>query len=213
MEAQAEGADAVIAQGVEAGGHVRGNEPALALLERVRHALGPAYPVLLAGGIADREDVQQALYAGATAAVLGTRFLMTEESHAHPVYKQRLVEQSDTVLTELFGMGWPSAPHRVLPNEATRRWLRGDSRGPGAVRAVNSALAPVLSRVPMSVQDRLASTQRVGMPFLSPMSVTEGRDALLESGPLYAGETVARIHDVQPASAITHTLAHLCATS
>src|SRR5206468_1745351 len=61
VAAQAAGADAVIAQGVEAGGHVRGTEPALDLLERVRHAVGPTYPVLLAGGIADRDDVQAAL--------------------------------------------------------------------------------------------------------------------------------------------------------
>ena len=54
--------------------------------------MGPTYPVLLAGGMADRDDVQRALYAGATAAVLGTRFLMTEESRAHPAYKQRLIE-------------------------------------------------------------------------------------------------------------------------
>jgi nitronate monooxygenase len=211
--AHAAGADAVMAQGVEAGGHVRGTTPALELLERVKEALPDGYPVLVAGGIADAADVRRAVDAGAEAAVLGTRFLMTEESHAHPAYKQRLVDSSDTVLTELFGMGWAAAPHRVLPNEATRRWLRRGDRGPAAVRAVNSALGPVLSRVPMGMQDRLAGTQKVAVPFLSPMSVTEGRDGLLEAGPLYAGETVARIHDIQPAAAVTEHLAHLCATS
>jgi nitronate monooxygenase len=211
--AHAAGADAVIAQGVEAGGHVRGTTPALELLDRVRSALPDGYPVLLAGGMADAADVRRALDAGAEAAVLGTRFLMTEESHAHPDYKRRLTEEGDTVLTELFGMGWPSAPHRVLPNAATERWLRKGPRGPAAVRLANSLLAPALARAPMSLQDRLAGAQRAGTPFLSPMSVTEERGGLLESGPLYAGQSVARISDIRPAAEVTSELAGIAATS
>jgi nitronate monooxygenase len=125
------GADAVIAQGREAGGHVRGELPALELLERVRAALPRDYPVLLAGGLAEAADVRAALEAGADATVLGTRFLMTEESGAHPAYKTLLVGASETVLTELFGLGWP-APHRVVPNAATERWLRGTAAALGA---------------------------------------------------------------------------------
>jgi nitronate monooxygenase len=211
--AHAAGADAVIAQGVEAGGHVRGTEPAFRLLEEVRRALPPGYPVLLAGGIADAADVRRALDAGADAAVLGTRFLMTEESAAHARYKERLVESSETVLTELFGMGWPTAPHRVLHNEATRRWLRGDERGPAAVRAVNSLLGPVLSRVPAGVQDRLAGMQSARGPLLGPMSVTARHGRLLEAGPLYAGECVARIHDIRPAGELTRELASAVAAT
>jgi nitronate monooxygenase len=75
--AWAAGADAAIVQGVEAGGHVRGNTPALELLERVRAALPAGYPVLLAGGIAERADVCRALEAGAEGAVAGTRFLLS----------------------------------------------------------------------------------------------------------------------------------------
>src|SRR5215208_5693558 len=71
------GADGVIAQGVEAGGHVRGKLPALKLLELTRDSLPEAFPVLLAGGIADRGDVERALAAGAVAVVLGTRFVMS----------------------------------------------------------------------------------------------------------------------------------------
>src|SRR3954465_13532885 len=73
--AHAAGADAVIVQGVEAGGHVRGTVPALELLERVRSALPDAFPLLMAGGIATKVDVDRALEAGAAAAVAGTRFL------------------------------------------------------------------------------------------------------------------------------------------
>src|SRR4051794_3817940 len=129
LAAREAGADAVIAQGVEAGGHVRGQVAATELLERIKHAVGRDYPVLSAGGIAEAADVTQRLDAGAEATVSGTRFLMSEESGAHPDYKDRLIDARETVLTELFGLGWP-APHRVVPNAATGRWLRGDRRGP-----------------------------------------------------------------------------------
>jgi nitronate monooxygenase len=82
--AHAAGADALIVQGVEAGGHVRGTAPALELLEKVRGALPGGYPILVAGGIARREDVVRALDAGAVAAVAGTRFLLAEESAPIP---------------------------------------------------------------------------------------------------------------------------------
>jgi nitronate monooxygenase len=124
--AHAAGADALIVQGVEAGGHVRGTTPALELLERVRAELPGDYPLLLAGGIAERTDVQRALEAGAGAALAGTRFLLSEESRAHPEYRRRLLAAEETILTELFGLGWP-APHRVVPNVATER---GDDQDP-----------------------------------------------------------------------------------
>src|SRR6266566_8828448 len=76
--------DAVIAQGCEAGGHVRGTTPAIELLAAVRDAVGEAYPVLLAGGIATAADVAARLRLGAEAAVCGTIFLMSDESGAHP---------------------------------------------------------------------------------------------------------------------------------
>jgi len=122
--AHAAGADAVIVQGVEAGGHVRGTTPALELLEQVRAALPAGYPLLLAGGIAEGADVRTALEAGATAAVAGTRFLLSEESRAHALYKERLLAADETLLTDLFGAGWP-APHRVVPNAATAHWRSG----------------------------------------------------------------------------------------
>ncbi|MDX6635755.1 MAG: nitronate monooxygenase, partial [Solirubrobacterales bacterium] len=122
QRAQDTGADGVIVQGVEAGGHVRGTVPALSLLEQMRAALPQGYPLLLAGGIAERADVAAALEAGAQAAVAGTRFLLSEESRAHALYKERLLAADETLLTELFGAGWP-APHRVVPNAATERWL------------------------------------------------------------------------------------------
>jgi NAD(P)H-dependent flavin oxidoreductase YrpB (nitropropane dioxygenase family) len=207
--ARAAGADGVIAQGVEAGGHVRGTTPALALLERTRAALGADYPILVAGGIADARDVRTALDAGADAAVLGTRFLMTDESRALTAYKQRLMESRETVLTELFGAGWPRAPHRVIWNEAAERWLRADDpRGPRWVRALHVAASPLLRRVPMSRRAALARQQRPDRPLLGPLAAVKGGPpSLLDSGPLYAGESVARIHDLRPAAELVAELA------
>ena len=201
------GADGVIVQGIEAGGHVRGTVPALELLERTRASVPPEFPVLLAGGLADAGDVEEALGAGAAAAVLGTRFLMSEESRAHERYKQAAVASSDTVLTELFGLGWP-APHRVIPNAATRRWLRGDPRGPRAARAAQRALSPLLTWLPEGLQQRLAAAQRPRLPLLSPTPPLDDAPlgGLVDAGALYAGESVARIADVRAAGELVAEL-------
>jgi NAD(P)H-dependent flavin oxidoreductase YrpB (nitropropane dioxygenase family) len=204
--AHAAGADAAIVQGVEAGGHVRGTTPALELLERARPVLPADFPLLLAGGIAGRDDVERALGAGASAVLAGTRFLLSEESRAHPEYRRRLLGAKKTILTELFGFGWP-APHRVIANAATDRGLKG-GRGPALNRALNRLSAPGARYVPASVQARLARAQHPGSRLLSPPGPTDDGPAnLLDAGPLYAGETVARIDDVQPAAEIVRALA------
>src|SRR4051794_4193187 len=165
--AHAAGADAAIVQGVEAGGHVRGTVAAMELLERVKATLPDGYPLLLAGGIAERDDVRRALEGGACAAVAGTRFLLSPESRAHPEYKERLLGAKRTILTELFGLGWP-APHRVVPNAATER----PDDGP--------------------------------LPPIAPTD--DGPATLVDDGPLYAGETVARIGALRPAAEIVAEL-------
>lgn len=205
-EACAAGADALVIQGIEAGGHVRGDIPAIELLNRVRQALPRDYPLLLAGGIAERADVERALAAGASAAVAGTRFLLAEESRAHPVYRERLLAAKSTILTELFGAGWP-APHRVVANAATERWLHDDPRGPRLNRALNRLSAPSARYMPGSLQARIARAQGPGSRLLSPQGPTDDGPAnLLDAGPLYAGETVARIDDIRPAAGIVRDL-------
>jgi NAD(P)H-dependent flavin oxidoreductase YrpB (nitropropane dioxygenase family) len=200
--AQAAGADGVIVQGVEAGGHVRGTTPALQLLEEVRAALPRDYPLLLAGGIAGRDDVRAALDAGAGAAVAGTRFLLSGESRAHPSYKERLLEADETILTELFGAGWP-APHRVVPNAATTRW--GDP--PFFNRVINHLLVPGVRYAPPGLQLRMIRAQRPGSRLLSPAGPTDdGPETLIDAGALYAGETVARIDEVRPAAELVRDL-------
>jgi nitronate monooxygenase len=221
--ARAAGADGVIVQGVEAGGHVRGTMPALRLLEQVRAALPRDFPMLVAGGIAAREDVVAALEAGAEAAVAGTRFLLSEESRAHALYKERLLAAEGTILTDLFGAGWP-APHRVVPNAATDRWCpagvrplypvggtkderREILRAPRLNRALNRLLAPGARYVPPGLQARMVRAQRPGSRVLSPAGPTDDGSAnLIDAGALYGGETVARIDEVRPAAELVRDL-------
>ncbi len=166
-------------------------------------ALPPDFPLLLAGGIAERADVARALEAGAGAAVAGTRFLLSDESRAHPEYKQRLLDAEETVLTELFGVGWP-APHRVVANAATERWLGGDRAGRALNRALNRLMRPGARFTPASVQQRLARAQRPGSRLLTPLGPTDdGPATLRRAGPLYAGETVARIRRARSRTALS----------
>jgi nitronate monooxygenase len=206
--ARAAGADGAIVQGVEAGGHVRGEVRGFELLERVRSAVPHDFPLLIAGGIAAPGDVRTALEAGAEGAVAGTRFLLSDESRAHPAYKRLLLDSERTVLTELFGLGWPAAPHRVVPNAATERWGGADGRGRGWIRAANRALSPLAGRTPQAAQQRLLARQSAAMPLLSPQPPIDGApERLVESGPLYAGETIARIDRIEPAAKLLSALA------
>ena len=193
------GVDGLVVQGSEAGGHLVGVEPVATALPKVLDAAGGA-PVLAAGGVADAADVARLLDAGAAAAVAGTRFLLTDESDAHPGYKQRVAAADRTVATFLFGVGWPLL-HRVVPNAATQRWCAADELGPGWLRRANEA-GRVLGRVvPMAALDRLTMLQRPGVPLYTPGLPLAGMpDRVLDRAALYAGETVHRLHDIVPAA-------------
>jgi nitronate monooxygenase len=204
--AQAAGADAVMVQGVEAGGHVRGTVRGLELLEQARAAMGADYPLFLAGGIADRADVEQALAAGASAAVAGTRFLLSDESDAHPGYKAKALAADRTILTELFGLSW-AAPHRVVANAATDRQLRAGGGVPLANRLINHGSSIGARYVPGAFTKRLVERQRPGSRALTPYTPDDRMPAAyVEAGPLYAGETVSRISSLMAAADIVEAL-------
>jgi NAD(P)H-dependent flavin oxidoreductase YrpB (nitropropane dioxygenase family) len=114
MAAVEAGCDLVVAQGVEAGGHVRGTTPRRDLVRALRPRID--VPIVAAGGIGSRGAVRQARDDGADAVRVGTRFLATREADAHPAYVDALIaaDADDTVLTTTFSAGWPDAPHRVL---------------------------------------------------------------------------------------------------
>jgi nitronate monooxygenase len=194
-----DGADGLIVQGVEAGGHVLATEPLSGTLPAVLR-LARGKPVLAAGGIIDAEGVRAVLSAGADAAVAGTRFLLTEECGAHPAYQRRVLQARETVLTRLFGLGWRD-PHRVVPNAAVRRWCREDGSERRLPRQLSTVLFPVARRVPVSQAARLARLQRVSIPLFSPAALLSGQDErLVEVTPLYAGAAASRISAVVPAA-------------
>lgn len=204
-EVVGDGADALIVQGVEAGGHVRSTERLDVLLPKVRQA-HPDIPVLAAGGIYDAASARRALGFGADGVAVGTRFLLTPESNAHEAYKERLVEAGDTLLTNLFGMGW-NAPHRVVPNDATRRWCGADARAPRWLSRFNT-LAEAPSRwLPLTAAASLVGMQRPAVPLFSPSPLTRAMPARIEASALYAGECVGRIGDIRPAAGVVRELA------
>lgn len=124
------GVDAIVAQGLEAGGHVAGDVTTMALVPRVVDAVAPV-PVAAAGGIADARGLVAALALGAQAIMIGTGLIATPEAYAHPVYKQKVLAATEgqTVRTSLFGFGWPNAPHRTLRTPFVERWLPDETRG------------------------------------------------------------------------------------
>ncbi len=120
-EAQEAGAQVLIVQGREAGGHVRGLQPLAELLPEVLSSA--RVPVLAAGGLAEGADVAAVMALGAQGAVLGTAMIATHESFAHDAHKQRVVAAGpgQTVLTQAFHINWPpGARVRVLRNSVTR---------------------------------------------------------------------------------------------
>jgi NAD(P)H-dependent flavin oxidoreductase YrpB (nitropropane dioxygenase family) len=201
-----DGADGLIAQGREAGGHLLGEAPAHDTLASVLE-VADAAPVFLAGGVARADHVRDALRAGAAGVLCGSRFLLSDECRAHPLWKRRALGARETLETELFGFGWP-ARHRVLPNEATRRWCARDPRGPAWLRAMHRATAPLARVAPMDDSAHLARAQRPAVPIFSPKGPLEGEpDAVVESSALYAGRCVRDIDTVLPAEQIVRELA------
>lgn len=192
------GADGLIAQGREAGGHLVGTMPALQFLPRALAAAG-GRPVLLAGGIADSADTRAALAAGASGVVAGTRFLMTHEANANREYQRRVAKADKTIETNLFGLSWPLR-HRVVPNAATRRWCHPDGRAKALPAAISAASRPMaaLGYFDAGALLRLQSPARPLFTPLAPLAAAP--DAWADRAALYAGETALRIGELTSAA-------------
>jgi nitronate monooxygenase len=117
------GAAYLVAQGVEAGGHVQSSTPLKDLLPGVLTEAGDV-PVLIAGGISTGAQMRQAMLDGAAGVLMGTRFIATQESSAHPEYKNALMHSkaADAALSVCFSDSWESATHRCLRNGTLTRW-------------------------------------------------------------------------------------------
>jgi NAD(P)H-dependent flavin oxidoreductase YrpB (nitropropane dioxygenase family) len=199
------GADGLIAQGREAGGHLVGTMPALEFLPQALAVAGER-PVLLAGGIATGADTRAALGAGAAGVIAGTRFLLTHEANAHPDYQRRILHADRTIETTLFGLSWPLR-HRVVPNAATRKWCRSDGSAkalPAAVNAASRWLA-VLGYLDAGALIRMQSP---ALPVFTPLAPLPSMpNSSVDSGALYAGDTVLRINEIVSAQQAVKDLA------
>jgi NAD(P)H-dependent flavin oxidoreductase YrpB (nitropropane dioxygenase family) len=191
--AAAVGADVIVAQGWEAGGHVRGTVTTLALVPRVVDSVSPV-PVVAAGGIADGRGLAAVLALGASGAWVGTRFLAARESPIHDDYRQRLFDavETDTYYGTLFDVGWPEAPHRALRNTTVDTWEAAGRPEPGARPGEGEDVA---ARADGSAIKRYTSS--------TPHSSMTGD---VETLPNWAGQGVGLVTQAQPAAEIVREL-------
>jgi len=196
--AVAAGVDAVIAQGVEAGGHVRGTTSIWELLPATVAAL-PPMPVLASGGIGDGRGLARALSLGAQGVSLGTRFVASDEANVVPEYKQRVVASTaaDTVYTtDLYDGGWPDAPHRTLRNRTFAEWEAAGRPRSGERPGEGTSIG----------RRRVASGAVVDWPRYASGMATVGFDGDLDYAPLWAGESCSVVNDIKPAGEIVRDL-------
>ena len=188
------GADVIVAQGWEAGGHVWGKVATLPLVPAVVDAVAPV-PVIAAGGIGDARGVAAVLALGAQAAWLGTRFLLAEEMPIHEDYRRRLIAAAETDpqwYPNLYDVGWPDSPHRALRNSTATAWEAAgrppDSQRPGAGDVIG----------------HFASGEEiVRYEPAPPMAGTTGD---IEALSMWAGQSVAQARKRQPAADIVTEL-------
>jgi nitronate monooxygenase len=191
------GADYLVCQGLEAGGHVQANR---GLYETLAEVLAEARekPVVAAGGIGNGAGIRKALNAGASAAMLGTRFVATKESYAHPAYIRALIaaHAKDTVMTNCFQGGWVNAPHRALRNRTFVMWDAAGCPPPGRRPGEGDVLAT-----------RADGTRIVRYQTASYDKELEGK---IEECALYAGLGVDFVKDVPTASELVERLWREC---
>ncbi len=182
--AERAGCDLIAAQGIEAGGHVRGSVGLFPLLGEVLDAV--RIPVIASGGVGTARSMAAALAAGAAAVRIGTRFLAAREADAHPAYVEALIRAraEDTILTETFSVNWPNAPHRVLRScvDAAKSFS-GAMVGEGAIGG---------SKYPV--------------PRFAPPTPNRATVGEISAMALYAGHSVDAVRRVQPAAEIVREL-------
>jgi len=191
------GVDAIMAQGIEAGGHVRGTTGTVALIPAVRDAIGDL-PLLAAGGLADGRGLAAAIALGADAGVFGTRFLVANESAAHREYKRAVIgaQADDTLHTTLYDIGWPDAAHRVIRTAAVAAWERV-GRPPSGARPGEGEPAGAMRRSGIEVP-------LVRYSVFPPTEYIEGDISGLA---FYAGQSCGLVTETLPAAEIVRRIA------
>ena len=192
------GVDAIIAQDVEAGGHVKSTVSLSTLLPAVVGAVSPV-PVIAAGGIATGRGLVAALSLGAQGISVGTRFLASDEAFIPLEYKERILRSraEDTVYCQLFDIGWPAAPHRVLRNKAVAEWEAAGRASPGH-RPGEGTIIGTLPRAGKTL-DVVRYSSKVPAP---------GFVGDLEYAALYCGESCSLVNDIKPAGQIVRDMVH-----
>jgi nitronate monooxygenase len=193
--AVAAGADVVIAQGSDSGGHT-GVVPTFALVPQVVDAAAGT-PVLAAGGIADGRGLVAALALGADGVLIGTCLVASEESGAHEVYKQAIVDAgpADSIVTDIFELGWPGRPERVLRNATTEAW----EREPEPRTRPSDRPVEIIARRPLPDGELALPRWFVDTP-------RAGDEGAVGEMALYAGPGAGLVREVLPAAEIVRRL-------
>jgi len=192
------GADGLVVQGKEAGGHNHSTTPLHDLLREVRDEVGEDVLLLAAGGIATGADVVTALAHGADGVWVGTRLVASTEAYANPEWKRRLTQarRQDTVITTLFGPELPCQPYRVLRNPAVDAAIGQQDE----ICGLPPTGAPIGTTV--LFPGTSFETPGVPMPTFSALPPTPDTTGDFDAMGMPAGESVQHIRDIKPAAQI-----------
>lgn len=188
-QAEDAGADIIVAQGWEAGGHVWGQVSSMALVPAVQDAV--RIPVVAAGGIADGRGMAAALMLGASGVWIGTRLLASQEATIHQTYQDAILNASEAQTEwyhDLYDVDWPNAPHRALANTTSRNWADTGRHAPGHRPAEGEVIG-----------HRPNGNAVVRYQCYTPLPETTGA---VEAMSLWAGQGVSQVRKVQPAAEI-----------
>ena len=189
-KAAALGAEALIVQGAEAGGHNRAEASTMTLFPRIRGRF-PGLPLLAAGGIVDGVTMAAALVLGADAVWCGSRFLASKEAEAHDAYKAHVLsaDVGDTAILSIYGPEWPGQAMRVILNDGAR----------AAVGRENEAIADAKDQ---TMGSTLLNGQKIPLPRYSAILPTRDFEGDIEHAGLTAGQSAGNITEILPAADI-----------
>jgi NAD(P)H-dependent flavin oxidoreductase YrpB (nitropropane dioxygenase family) len=193
-DAAALGADALIVQGAEAGGHNRAEASTMTLFPRIRRRF-PNMPLLAAGGIVDGRTMAAALILGADAVWSGSRFLASQEAEAHDSYKGRVLsaDVGDTAILSIYGPEWPGQPIRAIVNDGARGALGRE------LEAIRDAEGEIMGST-------VLNGKTIPAPRYSAILPTRDFNGDIEQACLTAGQSAGNIDEILPAGEIVRRM-------